>query len=168
MTMALRALTAIKDLEEGGRGGVGGGDQGGHHAHRPGDLVQPAGGVLADHTDRFQVADAFPDRARAELILEFLVRGHAVAGLFLGQAPQALGGLVAGFGHGRADAVHLLLGGPAPALPGLMRCSHQVARFLNGGEILIHRFILGISCQKNFRLNPFGRSSSNLRTIDYS
>ncbi len=84
---------------ENGGGGVGGGDETRDHAHRPGDLVDPPGGVLADDAHGFQVADALPDRARTEFVLEFLVRGDAVTGFLSGLLTQAFGSLEACFRH---------------------------------------------------------------------
>ncbi len=52
---------------EDGRGGVGGGDQAGDHAHRPGDLIHPPGGILADDAHGLQVADALPDGSASQI-----------------------------------------------------------------------------------------------------
>ncbi len=118
-------------LEKGGRGGVGGWNQGRDHAHRPGNFVQAAVGVVPDDPHRFLVADALPDHPRAELVFQLLVSRDAVAGLFLRQASQPFGGLVTGFRHRRADPVHFRLRGMAPGLPGFICPGDRITRFLN-------------------------------------
>jgi hypothetical protein len=67
------------------------------------------------------------------------VFGHAVAGLFAGHAPQPFRGGVGGFGHRRADAVHLRLGSMEKLALRGARGDGQVTGLLDGKQVVVHK-----------------------------
>ena len=76
-------------------------------------------------------------QSRAEQILDVLVFGVAVAGLFDREIGQALGVGARRRGHALHNGVHLLLGVGAVLLPGSVRLLDLGADLLNGQEVFI-------------------------------
>ena len=91
MTMALPALSEISDLVDGRGGGIGGGQDGRHHAHRHADFDDFLFGNFAQDADGFHAAHAARKPVAVQQVLDVLVFGVAVAGLFHGQVGQPLG-----------------------------------------------------------------------------
>ena len=119
-------------LVEGGRGGVGGGDQAGDdaHGHRDGaDLLHLVPLQLAHG---LHVLDVLVDAAAAEDVLDDLVLYLAEAGVLMGHLRQTAGVAHTGVGNGPDDVVHLGLGHIGQFLLGLLRRLHQLTDFLHG------------------------------------
>ena len=94
-----------------------------------GNLAQNADGLHAAHAARQPVA--------AEQILDVLVFGVAVAGLFDREVGEALGVGARRGGHALDNRVDLLLGVGAVLLPGGVRLLDFGADLLDGQEVFI-------------------------------
>ena len=119
-------------------GGVGGRDDARDHADGNRDFHDLVDLVLAEYAHRLHILDAGVDLLAGKQVLDLLVLGLAVAGLFVGHDSQRLGLGGRGFGNGldhRVDAFlpqlrKLGLGGTGGA--------HQGTGFLDGQQILVY------------------------------
>ena len=107
-----------QDLVNGRGGGIGGGQDGRHHAHGNADLHHLFFRQLAQNADGFHAAHAPRQPVGAQQILDVLVLGVAVAGLFDRHVGEALGIGARHGSHALDDGVNPLLGKGAVFEPG--------------------------------------------------
>src|SRR5439155_20549668 len=124
-------------LEDRGGGGVGGGDDRGHDAHRLRELDDPCVRVLAQDPHRAQRTDVVVDVHRREEVLGGLVLRVAEARLLVGEASQTLGLGAGGFRHCAHDPVHLLLREFLEGLGRLLRAGGEAPRLLDREEVRV-------------------------------
>ena len=103
-------LQGQQALEDGGGGGVGGRDDGGHDSHGLGDLLEAHGGVVLDDAAGLHVLVLVVDVLGGVVVLDDLVLHDAHAGLLHGHLGQGDALLVGGHGGLVEDLVDLLLG----------------------------------------------------------
>ncbi len=107
---AVAGFQADQRLENGGGGGVGGGDHRGHHADGLGDFLHAVCFVFFDHAAGFGVPVSIVNVFAGVVVLDHLVLHHAHAGFLHGQLGQGNAGPVGCRGRGQEDPIHLLLG----------------------------------------------------------
>ena len=142
-------LEGDQRLVDGGGSGIGGGQNGRHHAHRHADFDDLFFGQFAQDADGLHAAHAARQPVAVQQILDVLVFGVAVAGLFDGQIGQAFGIGARRRGHALDDGVHLLLGIRAVLLPGGVRLLDLGADLLDRQEVFIfeHRPVTSCCCR---------------------
>ena len=137
MTIGVARLERDQRLVDGGGSGIGGGKDGRDHAHRHADFDHLFFGQLAQDADGFHAAHAARKPVAGQQVLDVLVFGVAVAGLFDGQLGQMPGIGARRRGHALDDGVHLLLGKGAVLQPGCVGLLDLGADLLDGEEVFI-------------------------------
>src|SRR5450756_2794780 len=146
-------LEGDQGLRHGRGGGIGGGQNGRHHAHRHADLDNLFVGEFAQNADRLDAAHSPRQPVAVQQILDVLVFGVAIAGLFDGQIGQAFGVSARRRGHALHNGVHLLLRIRAVFLPGGERLFDFGADLLYGQEIFVFEhgpLLLAIARREDF------------------
>ena len=130
-------LQADEAFVDDGRGGVGGGQDRGDHAHGHADFHHLLLRQLAENADRLHAADSAGEEIGVQQVFGDLVLDVAVLGFFDGHFRQHLGIRPAGGGHRLDDAVDLLLVEPLIRPEGRQGLLHLGADFLQGDEIRV-------------------------------
>ena len=107
---AVTGLQGDEGLKDGGRSGVGGGDNGADNTDGLGNLLGAVGGVLLDNAAGLGVLVGVIDVLSRVVVLDDLVFHHAHAGLLHSHFGQRDTLEVGSHGGGAEDFVHLLLG----------------------------------------------------------
>ena len=159
--MAFPALSEMSDLINRRRSGIGGGQNGRDHAHRDADFDQLFFRQFAQNADGFHAAHAARKPVGGQQVLDVLVFGVAVSGLFDGEIGQALGMGARRRCHPLHDGVHLFLRIGAVLLPGCVCLLDLGADFLDRERGLYlpasGRYFLSPPVGRHFSTSSWGR-----------
>ncbi len=138
-------LQGDEGLEDGGRGGVGGGNNGGDEAHGLGNLLEAESLILLDDAAGLHILVGVVDVLGGVVVLDDLVLHHAHAGFLHGHLGQGDALHVGGLGGLKENAVHLLLGVGLPH--GGQTGGQRLGGINNGGNVVVSHFnFLHIKC----------------------
>ena len=133
---AVAGLQGKQGLEDGCRGGVGGGNDGRHNANRLGNLLNAVAVILFDDTAGLGKTISIVNVFGSKVVLNDLIFHHAHAGFFHGQLGQRNPHFVGGNGRCLEDLVDLFLCINSVLL---LRCTHLCQNFLEGFDTVHNR-----------------------------